>query len=193
MDRAAERAEPGSDESDRSLVERFLPGRDEATFLELYRRHTPALYRIAWRSLAGATGAADDAVQETWIRAVRGLAAFRWESSLRTWLVGILLRCCREQWRRRPRAEEPPRPLSADGDVVEAPHAPRPDDRIALERAVAALAPVPRQVLVLHDVEGYTHEEIGALLGMPPGTAKSHLHRARRRLAAQLRGNGAGR
>ena len=183
MGGAAERAEPGSDESDRSLVERFLPGRGEAPVLELYRRHTPALYRIAWRSLAGVPAAAEDAVQETWIRAVRGLAAFRWESSLRTWLVGILLRCCREQWRRRP-LREVPSPLSAAGDGLGGAHAPRPDDRIALERAVAELAPVPRQVLVLHDVEGYTHEEIGALLGMPPGTAKSHLHRARRRLAA---------
>jgi RNA polymerase sigma factor (sigma-70 family) len=190
MGEAAERAEPGGGESDRFLVERFLSGRAEAPFRELYRRHTAALYRIAWRSLAGVPGAAEDAVQETWIRAVRGLASFRWESSLRTWLVGILLRCCREQWRRRP-PPEPPSPRSAVSDAQSAVQAPRPDDRIALERAVAALAPVPRQVLVLHDVEGYTHEEIGALLGIPPGTAKSHLHRARRRLAARLRGDGA--
>src|SRR5688572_25489743 len=149
MGEAAERAEPGGGESDRSLVEGFLPGRAEAPFRELYRRHTPALYRIAWRSLAGVPDAAEDAVQETWIRAVRGLAAFRWESSLRTWLVGILLRCCREQWRRRPQREPP----SAHAVVADAVDAPRPDDRIALERAVAALAPVPRQVLVLHDVE----------------------------------------
>jgi RNA polymerase sigma-70 factor (ECF subfamily) len=186
MAEAAERAEPGSDESDRSLVERFLAERGETPFHELYGRHTPALYRIAWRSLAGVPGAAEDAVQETWIRAVRGLGAFRWESSLRTWLVGILLRCCREQWRRRPQ-REPAGPHAVARDAVDAP---RPDDRIALERAVAALAPVPRQVLVLHDVEGYTHEEIGALLGMPPGTAKSHLHRARRRLIARLRDDG---
>ena len=174
------RAEEAGAESDRALVDRFLAERGEATFRELYRRHNPALFRIAWRALAGAPGAAEDAVQEAWIRAVRGLGAFRWESSLRTWLVGIVVRCCREQRRRRP---EPVGALpERAGETAE-------DDRIALERAVAGLAPVPRQVLVLHDVEGYTHEEIGALLGMPPGTAKSHLHRARRLLMSR-RGEG---
>ena len=183
----AARPESGPDESDRVLVERFLAGGGEAHFRALYARHTPALYRIAWRSLAAVPGGVEDVVQETWIRAVRALAAFRWESSLRTWLVGILLRCCREAWRRRPGR---PREWPIE-EVATRAAATAPDDRIALERAIAMLGEVPRQVLVLHDVEGYTHDEIGALLGMPPGTAKSHLHRARRQLAARLRGHGA--
>jgi RNA polymerase sigma-70 factor (ECF subfamily) len=181
MRAVAERAEAAGSESDRGLVERFLAAREEAPFRELYRRHNPVLYRVAWRILAGSPAAAEDAIQEAWVRAVRGLAGFRWESSLRTWLVGIVVRCSREQRRRRP---QPAGPSPAH------PPAPIPDDRIALERALAALAPVPRQVLVLHDVEGYTHEEIGALLGMPPGTARSHLHRARRLLVARLRDDG---
>ena len=174
---AAATPAPAEVPSDRALAERFLAERGEEPFRELYRRHTPVLYRIAWRSLAGAAGLAEDAVQETWIRAVRGLGGFRWEATLRTWLVGILLRCCREATRRRAETVLP----RAEGDLGPAPGAPGPgaDDRIALERAVAALAPVPRQVLVLHDVEGYTHEEMAAALGIEVGTSKSRLSRAR--------------
>jgi RNA polymerase sigma-70 factor (ECF subfamily) len=181
MEQTAAREDTAGERDDRQLAERFLASRSESAFRELYRRHNPMLYRVAWRSLAGTSGAAEDAVQEAWIRAVRQLAGFRWESSLRTWLVAIVLRCCHEQRRRRPQ------PFAAQPIAAVTPGD---EQRMELERAVASLAPVPRQVLVLHDVEGYTHEEIGEMLGMPPGTAKSHLHRARVLLRARLRHDG---
>jgi RNA polymerase sigma factor (sigma-70 family) len=166
--------------SDRELVGRFLARRDEGAFRALYDRHAAVLYRIAWRTLGGAGADAEDAVQECWVRATRGLEAFRWESALRTWLVGILLNCCRERrrgWRAAMTAVE----VDAAAEPV-----PRWTDRLALERAIASLAPTPREVLLLHDVEGFTHAEIGSLLGMPAGTSKSHLHRARAALVARL-------
>jgi DNA-directed RNA polymerase specialized sigma24 family protein len=88
---------------DRTLVERVLERGDERAFRELYRRHTPYLYQFALRVLGGHEQEAEDVIQETWIRAVEGLAGFRWEAGLRTWLGGITLNQCRSRFRRRER------------------------------------------------------------------------------------------
>jgi RNA polymerase sigma-70 factor (ECF subfamily) len=163
------------------LVEAYVARRDEGSFQELYRAYTPALYRFA--VLRVGPDAAEDVVQETWLRAARGLAAFRWQASLRTWLTGIALNLCREHHRRglRLAAESDP---GADGPGTDAGVAVALDlvAGAELRRAIATLADRYREVLLLHDVEGHTHEEIGTLLGISPGTSKSQLHRARRRL-----------
>src|SRR5688500_7492891 len=83
-------------EEDRVLVERFTRTKDEATFRELYRRHTPALYLLALRLVGGSEADAQDAIQEIWIRTCRLLPTFEWRSSLRTWLAGILINRVRE-------------------------------------------------------------------------------------------------
>jgi RNA polymerase sigma-70 factor (ECF subfamily) len=163
---------------DRELAERFCRQRDEAAFRILYRRHTPLLFRLAHR-LAGA--AAEDVVQDAWVRAARGLPGFRWEAKLSTWLAGIVVNRCREEWRTAPGAGAEPMPERAGPP-------PTGDVRIDLERAVAALAPGFRAVLLLHDVEGYSHEEIAEVLGVAPGTSKSQLSRARRAVRAWLGG-----
>jgi RNA polymerase sigma-70 factor (ECF subfamily) len=155
--------------SDEDLLAR-VKARDEDAFRQLYRRHTPAMYAAALRLVARRAGDADDAVQEAWLRAVRGLPTFRGESTLRTWLVGIAIRCALESWRRRPHE-----PLSAAEMPVVAGHAPPVD----LEAAIAALPDGYRQVVVLHDVQGYTHAEISSLLAIDVGTSKSQLSRAR--------------
>src|SRR6476661_9891924 len=72
---------------DRSLADAVAGTGDERAFRELYRRHTPALYQLVLRMLGGVASDAEDVVQETWIRAVRQLSKFRWESSLRTWIT----------------------------------------------------------------------------------------------------------
>ena len=82
---------------------RAVTGGDERAFREIYRRHTPAMYAMALRLLARNAADADDAIQEAWLRAVRGLNAFRGDSALRTWLVGITVRCALEIGRRRTR------------------------------------------------------------------------------------------
>ena len=157
------------DPTDDELLTRVASG-DEAAFRVLYRRHTPAMYASAYRMVARRSADAEDIVQEAWMRAVRQLHSFRRESTLRTWLVGIAIRCALEVARRRPQL-----PLE-DADLPIMSVTPPPLD---LEAAIAALADGYRQVLILHDLHGHTHTEIAALLGIDEGTSKSQLSRGR--------------
>ena len=165
---------------DRDLAEALLDGGSEAAFRELYRRHTPRLFQFVLRVLGGAEHDAEDVVQETWIRATQRLGEFRWEAAFATWLTGIGLNVARTLLRRGGRweswteAPEPWTPPPLDGE------------RIDLERALALLPPGYRLVVLLHDVEGYTHEEIAERLGVVPGTSKSQLSHARRALRQLL-------
>ena len=172
-----------AEEEDRRLAGAVASAGDEAAFRVLYRRHTPALYRLALRLGGGDEPWADELVQRAWIRAVEHLAAFQWRSAFRTWLAGIAVNCAREQWRERRLSLE----VSWDAETQAVTGAtPDPGDRVDLERGIAALPHGYRQVLVLHDVEGYTHEEVAGLLGIEVGTSKSQLFHARRRLRDYL-------
>jgi RNA polymerase sigma-70 factor (ECF subfamily) len=164
---------------DRRSVERFLRDRTDSAFLSIYRAHTPALYAVALRLAGGSAQDAEDAVQEAWLRAVAALPRFEWRSALRTWLCGIVVNCCRELARRH-RSDD-----SALPDGVVAGISP---ETVALERAIQSLPPASREVFVLHDVHGYTHEEIATMLAIESGTSKSQLHHARRALRARLLG-----
>jgi RNA polymerase sigma-70 factor (ECF subfamily) len=166
---------------DRALADAVLRARDEAAFRTLYRRHTPALYRLALRLGGGDGPWAEELVQRSWIGAVEGLGSFAWRSSLSSWLGGIAINCARELWR-----EARVRSETGLGDEVAAPLAPAAEERVDLESAIEQLPAGYREVFVLHDVEGYTHEEIGGLLGIEPGTSKSQLSRARQRLRTAL-------
>ncbi len=170
-------------QDDRSLVDAFLKTRSERAFRTLYRRCTPRLYAFA-RRLAGDEQETDELVQETWVRAVDSLPRFRWQSTLRTWLIGIAINCYRQSTRRRGNLQlvDSDDPLMRSDDPVL--HATA--EHVDLERAIAKLPNGYRQVLLLHDVEGYTHQEIGDLLGIDPGTSKSQLFRARRAMRAML-------
>jgi RNA polymerase sigma factor (sigma-70 family) len=169
---------------DRDLVERYLRLREEAAFVALYRRHTPALFGLAARLCGGERADAEEIVQEAWVRAAQTLAAFRWHSSLRTWLSGVVVNGWRE--RARARHREPLWNAEPDSDPPALPVSPA--DRIDLERAVAQLPDGFRAVLVLHDVEGLTHAEIGELLEIEVGTSKSQLARARQAVRRRLAG-----
>lgn len=169
---------------DRELVARFLQQGAEDAFRKLYRRHTPRLYLLARRLLGRRHLEAEDVVQETWIRAAERLPGFEWRSSLSTWLGGIAVNCARETLRRLARRRE-----SGSGDISE--HGPARDTSspgiaLDLERAMALLPDGFREVLVLHDVEGFTHDEIGRLLKITPGTSKSQLSRARKKIRSLL-------
>ncbi len=151
---------------------------DERAFRELYRAHTPGMYAMALRLLARQSADAEDAIQEAWLRAVRGLGKFRGESTLRTWLVGIAVRCALEIGRRRtPRLDSP-----LDDEIARSPDLARLD----LEAALAALADGYREIVVLHDIHGYTHAEIADLLGIDQGTSRSQLSRAHQILRRAL-------
>lgn len=173
----------GHELTDRDLVQAYLHDRGEAEFRTLYRRHTPALYRMAYR-LVGPS-AADDILQETWCRAARLIAGFEWRSALLTWLTGILVRCCRETWR----ASADIVTLSVEAEFDEPEVETTPWLSLDVERALESLPAGYREVLVLHDVEGFTHAEIARVLGVVPGTSKSQLARARRALRQQLEGS----
>ena len=168
---------------DRVLADAVARSGDETAFRALYRRHTPALYRLALRLGGGDGPWAEELVQRAWIRAVEGLSSFAWRSSLSSWLGGIAINCARELWREaRMRSET----ALAEEIPVASPRLLAPEERIDLERAIERLPAGYREVFVLHDVEGYTHEEIGGLLGIESGTSKSQLSRARQRLRAAL-------
>jgi RNA polymerase sigma-70 factor (ECF subfamily) len=175
---------------DRSLVSAFLADRDQAAFRALFQRHTPAMYLLVLRLLGRSGRHAEDVVQETWVRAASALGSFSWRSSLRTWLLGIAVNCSREVLR------------SASRDAASAGHHPEAGtpaadpgsppcqgpERIDLERAIRKLPDGYREVFILHDVEGLTHEEIGNRLGIDAGTSKSQLSRARHALRAYWAG-----
>jgi len=167
------------------LLRAFLDGRDERAFRDLYRATTPPVYGLALRLAGGDEAEASEIVQETWVRALARLDRFRAGAGWTPWLRGIAVNCWRERMRRvRSR-------LEVELDDAHLPSPPQPVDDLlvdaaAVRAAVLALPAGYRGVLVLHDVEGYTHEEIAVLLGVTAGTSKSQLSRARARLRAVL-------
>jgi RNA polymerase sigma-70 factor (ECF subfamily) len=167
--------------SDRELARLVVEGGDEGAFRALYRRHNPTVYRFVMRLVGGDVAEAEDVVQETWLRAARALDRFRWESALGSWLSGIALNRVRELARKRKRSL-----VEVEGEW-EMPVPPQDDAvRIDLERALELLPQGFRTVLVLHDVEGFTHQEIGERLGITDGTSKSQLHGARKAMRRLL-------
>lgn len=165
---------------DEELVRAYLRDRSEEAFRALYRAHSGFLFHLALRLFGGRHEEAEEALQETWIRAASRLDGFRGESSLRTWLRGVLVNCCRERWRRR-------RPEEVGIDGADRPASPAPAGlRLDLERLLRELPDGQREVLVLSQLEGYTHEEIAATLDIAPGTSKSRLFEARRTLRHRL-------
>jgi RNA polymerase sigma-70 factor (ECF subfamily) len=157
---------------------------DEAAFRELYRRHTPDLYRLVMRLNGGRPRDAEEVVQDTWVSAVESLARFRGEAQLRTWLGAIAVNRLRDSRRRMKRW----RFLSLQS--APASHAPRAplEERMDIATALARLPDGYRAVLVLHDIEGFTHEEIGQMLDVTSGTSKAQLFSARRAMRQLLAG-----
>lgn len=172
----------GSDHLDRCLTEAVLRDRDEKAFRRLYRCHTPRLFRFLKRILAGNEHDAEDAVQETWIRALRRLDRYRHDASFFAWLRAIGLNVARTRLRSVSRRGG----LGLDGDLPAPRPRIRPEDRIDLERALEDLPDGYRSVVVLHDLEGLTHREIADALGIAVGTSKSQLFRARSWLQVHL-------
>lgn len=182
------------------VVER-LRARDEAAFEELVGRHERAIFQLA-RRLLGDHEEALDATQEVFLRVFRGLPSFRGQASLRTWIWGIALNVCRSRLGSAARRLQQRRtPLASGDDDGDESLLPLPDSRPgpeqgaygaelrrALERALAALSPEHREVVVLRDVQGLDYEEMAAVLGCALGTVKSRLGRARAALRQALEG-----
>jgi RNA polymerase sigma-70 factor (ECF subfamily) len=175
-------------ETEQRLLVRVREGRPGA-FDELVVRHRLAVYRVARRVL-GTHEAADEAAQETFVRAWRAIGSFRGDSSVSTWLIRIALNVSRTMAVSRPRLE----PLAASAE----PFDPRPgaEAQVAreeagarLKQAVALLPPRQREVVTLKVFSDMTYDDVASVMGLSVGAVKAHFHQAvsnlRRHMAAR--------
>ncbi|HOC10396.1 MULTISPECIES: sigma-70 family RNA polymerase sigma factor [Thermomonas] len=171
-------------DEDAVLVRRAASA-DVAAFEQLYRRHHRRVYAVIVRLVGQAGARAEDLTQEAFVRAWQALPAFRFESTVATWLHRLAVTTALMELRARRS-----RPWQDDDTELEQVAATDMVGRAMLgrdlEQAVASLPPRARAVLVLHDVEGWTHEEIATELGMAVGSSKAQLHRARGLLRERL-------
>ena len=181
-------AERSQTVSDTELVRAVAAGDSEA-FEKLYEQHHRRVYSLCFRMLGGVQQA-EDLTQEVFLQVFRKIGSFRGDSAFTTWLHRLTVNQVLMHFRKRGVKLEH---TSEEGDfsaVVETPLQSTRRismvDRIALERAISELPPGYRTVFVLHDVEGYEHEEIASTLGVTIGTSKSQLHKARMRLRELL-------
>jgi RNA polymerase sigma-70 factor (ECF subfamily) len=157
---------------------------DAAAFERLYRSHVARIHSLA-RRMAGPAHA-DELTQDVFVRAWEKLGLFRGEAAFGTWLHRLAINLILSRRVRTGRERE--RLLAEPDDVLERAHARSVPAGLALdlEAAIDTLPPGARQVFVLHDVEGYRHQEIAALLDIAAGTSKAQLHRARMLLRRHL-------
>lgn len=163
------------------VLERARRG-DRAAHAELYALFAGPVFTLARRMLASSP-LAEDVLQETFVEVLCNIGRFRGEAEIGTWIKRIAINKClmhvRSSWisRRAPVCDEP---VGEERGAL--------DDQMALERALDRVPDVARAVVWLHDVEGYTHAEIGRLMGRTTSFSKSQLARAHQRLRALLEG-----
>ncbi|MCL2503385.1 MAG: sigma-70 family RNA polymerase sigma factor [Coriobacteriia bacterium] len=174
---------------DADLVQKARTG-DLVAFERLVRLHTPTVYAHALRFFDDPT-AAEDIVQEVFIKVYRALGDFDGRSRFSTWLFRVTHNTCLDHARAGRR-----RPIPIDPLTVELTDPDRMDDRTALsatvEKALRTLAPDDREALQAVSIFGLTYAEAGAEFGVPAGTVKSRVFRARRALASILGGSAGG-
>lgn len=176
-----------TEDSDAALVRAAAVG-DMAAFQALYNRHLGRVHGVILRLVGGNHGRAEDLTQEAFVRAWKALPSYRFESAFGTWLYRLATNTALMELRSR---RSQPAMDSGDawdsvGDIDSAGHVTALS--VDLERVVATLPPRARAVLILHDVEGWKHEEIATELDMAVGSSKAQLHRARRLLRTRLGG-----
>jgi RNA polymerase sigma-70 factor, ECF subfamily len=159
---------------------------DLGAFEALVRRYQGAVWRLCFHLLHNES-AADDATQEAFVRVFRFLRRYRGESKFSTWLFQVARNCAVDEMRRAGRR-------STLARRMEGPEAPGPDATLGIEvrEAVASLAMDLREPVVLIDVFGLPYREVSDILGVPEGTVKSRVHRARTLLAEALRAGAEG-
>jgi RNA polymerase sigma-70 factor (ECF subfamily) len=170
--------------SNTGLLDRARLGEAEA-IAALYERYAPLVYRIAFRLLQS-EAEAEDVLQDVFLGLPRGLRTYEARGSLENWIKRVAARTALLRLRARGRKREvsienvqiPPRASVRDSPI----------DRLALEAAVARLPDSLRTVFVLKDVEGYSHVDIGRLLGISTIASRTRLHRARKLLRKALEG-----
>lgn len=151
----------------------------------LYDRHVDRVYRLAHRMTRDET-LAREFTQDAFVRAFEKIGDFRGDSSLATWLHAIAVSVILNGLRKVRRIQSREEGMDLLPDVQMAPSEAEPDLKRKLRAAIDALPDGYRMVFVMHDVEGYTHEEIATALGIQPGTSKAQLFRARGKLRDAL-------
>ncbi|HWM69446.1 MAG TPA: sigma-70 family RNA polymerase sigma factor [Steroidobacteraceae bacterium] len=166
------------------LLARVRAG-DSAAERTLYDAHVDRVYRLAFR-LAGDDALAQDFTQETFIRAFDRLGSFRGDAAFSTWLHTITTTVVLNGLRKVKRLRQRETDIDDAHEIGTTQRHAEPDLKVRLRQAIDALPEGYRTVFVMHDVEGYTHEEIGAALGVETGTSKAQLSRARAKLRVAL-------
>lgn len=175
---------PGSWVDEGRLIARVRQG-DAAAERQLYQAHVDRTYRLAYR-LTGDEDLAQEFTQETFIRAFDRINQFRGEAAFGTWLRSIATSVIYNGLRKIKRFRRREFTLEEASGLGGSETAAEPDLKQRLARAIEDLPAKYRMVFVMHDVEGYTHEEISAALGMQLGTSKAQLSRARAKLRDAL-------
>ena len=171
--------------SDAELVSRSLNG-DVDAFETVYRQHSGRIYTLACR-MAGSPEDGEDLLQEVFLQAFRKLQTFKGDASLGTWLYRLALNHCLDYVRsRQARMKKLTDTLDAETSFEPAARRTTPIAKLDLDRAIERLPDGCREAFVLHDVEGFDHKEVGALLGIAEGTSKSQVFKARLKLRAIL-------
>lgn len=186
---AAVETEKQKEPTDFELAQRSAAGDTEA-FEQIYRRHFRRVYALCLRMM-GDPVRAEDMTQEVFVQLFNKIGSFRGESAFTTWLHRMTVNLVLMYFRKASTRSEL---LTEEGETpiqivrgTENPESMPVVDRIALERAVQQLPPGYRSVFVLHDVEGYEHDEIAKMMNISAGTSKSQLHKARLKLRQLLR------
>jgi RNA polymerase sigma-70 factor (ECF subfamily) len=170
--------------TDLALVERAKRGDTEA-FRALYDMHVDRIYRLTTR-MAGDPDLAQDFTQETFVKAWQRLDGFRGDAAFSTWLHSIAVSVSLNGIRQRDRHGKREAPIEAAEGMGHGGRRAEPDVRTRLHAALDQLAEIYRTVFLMHDLEGYSHDEIAETLGIAQGTSKARLFRARAKLRETL-------
>lgn len=160
---------------------------DNLAFEKLYRRHRNRIYGLVWRLCGGDGALAEDLLQEAFVRAWKKLDSFRGEARFSTWLHRLSVNVALSD--RRIRVKRLERETALEGTVERTAAGDKDvsaDKRMDLEQAIAKLPERARTVLVLYDIEGYSHAEVAEITGMAVGSSKAQLHRARKLVRGEL-------
>jgi len=171
-------------ENDKVIIQRAMEG-DEAAMRTLWTRHAPHIDAVVRRLVGNDLDLAADVAQEVWIQIFRALPQYRGDSQFGTWAHRIAVNRTLNALRKTRRLAKIETDVEEDSALVE----PEPERALMLatiENAANRLSPGARAVFMLHDVEGYTHEEIAERLGITAGGSKSQLFKARAKLRTML-------
>jgi RNA polymerase sigma-70 factor (ECF subfamily) len=171
-------------DSEQLIIRRAIDG-DEAALRALWTRHAPHIDMVVRRLVGFDQDLAEDIAQEVWIQIFRALRGYRGDSQFSTWAHRIAVNRTLNALRRTKRLAAIETPVEEDSAAVEM-DTERSFVAASIEAAAAKLSPGARTVFVLHDVEGYTHEEIAQELGITSGGSKSQLFKARAKLRKLL-------